>query len=293
MSVGIDIVQISRIQKAMQNPNFADKILTCAEKNQGTHNNIQSTAASFAAKEAFSKALGTGMRGFGFEDISVLHDGLGKPYLQFSPIVESMLRAKGVQSCRLSLSHEKEYAIATVILEHHKSYSHYNSVMHKFDANSDSGVITPQMMSSIIPKRHQDMHKGDCGRLFVLAGSRGLTGAGIMSSKAALRSGAGLITLGCAAGLNSIFECAVAEVMTMPLDDTNGVINCNDMDKIIQKTTMSDCVLAGPGLTANDDIAEIVRQLVNNCTKTLVLDADGINVLGRNINIPFLPKPNI
>ena len=112
MFVGIDIVQISRIQKAMQKQSFANKILTDTEIACNTHNSIQSTAASFAAKEAFSKALGTGMRGFGFGDISVLHNSMGKPYLEFSTKVESLITAKGITGCDVSISHEKEYAVA-------------------------------------------------------------------------------------------------------------------------------------------------------------------------------------
>lgn len=285
MSVGVDIVQIERIRKAMENPHFAEKILTPEEILSGTAENIQSTAASFAAKEAFSKALGTGLRGFGFRDISVLHYQSGKPYLKFSHKVESLLKMAGVSACDLSLSHEKDYAIATVILEYCTELKLYNKAISRFvDCDGDS-IITPVLIENIIPERASDIHKGDCGRLFVLAGSKGLTGAAIMASKAALRCGAGLITLGCPRSLNTVFECSLTEVMTLPLDDKDGVIDCTDSDIIRNRAASSDCTLAGPGLTCCDTVEKITELLTQSCTKTLILDADGINALAKNINI--------
>lgn len=285
MSVGIDIVQTERIRKAMENPRFAEKILTPEEISSGTPQNIQSTAASFAAKEAFSKAVGTGFRGFGFEDISVLHEPSGKPYFRFSERVENMLNAMGVSACDLSLSHEKDYAIATVILECSKEFGLYNKAIRRFEDCEGDNIITPSTIENIITKREESIHKGDCGRLFLLAGSKGLTGAAIMASKAALRCGAGLITLGCPKSLNHIFECCLTEVMTLPLEDEDGVLSINDSHIICDKAKASDCTLAGPGLTCCDAVAKITELLTESCSKTLVLDADSINALAKNINI--------
>jgi NAD(P)H-hydrate epimerase len=146
-------------------------------------------------------------------------------------------------------------------------------------------IISPSLIKKILPKRDAHIHKGDCGRLFVLAGSKGLTGAAIMASKSALRCGAGLITLGCPESLNNIFECSLTEVMTLPLDDDSGVLNCNDINIITARAAASDCTLSGPGLTCSDCTKQITEQLVQSCTKPLVLDADSINALSKNINI--------
>lgn len=285
MSVGIDIVQIERIRKAMENPHFAEKILTPEEICSGTSRSIQSTAASFAAKEAFSKALGTGLRGFGFGDISVLHEPSGKPYLKFSQKLENILSSMGISDCNLSLSHEKDYAIATVILECCREFRLYNKAINRFTDCDMDNIISPSLIENIIPKRQADIHKGDCGRLFLLAGSKGLTGAAIMASKSALRCGAGLITLGCPQSLNHIFECSLTEVMTLPLEDDDGVLNTKNRDIICERAGISDCTLAGPGLTCCDATVEITKSLIQSCTKTLVLDADSINALAKNINI--------
>ena len=285
MSLGIDIVQICRIEKAMQSDKFAAKILTPAEIKAGTHNNTSHTAASFAAKEAFSKAIGTGIRGFGFEDISVMHDDLGKPYFVFSDKLSDILSKKGVTSTELSISHEKDYAVAVVTTNIDNNYRNYEKAVSKFENISTDGVITPDTIGKLSTKREKNMHKGDCGRLFVIAGSIGLTGAAIMCCRSALKSGAGLITLGCAESLNSIFEIAMPEVMTVPLKDIGGVICTKDIKKISDKANASDCVIIGPGLGSSGDVSDIVKAIVTQCEKSVVIDADGINALCTNIDI--------
>lgn len=285
MSLGIDIVQIERIKKAMQSDKFAHKILSPAEIDAGTQKNIMHTAASFAAKEAFSKALGTGFRGFNFDDISVMHDELGKPYFVFSDKVRKIAQKKGIENIELSISHENDYAVAVAAASIDKNYKNYTKAISKFENESCSNAITPQMIQKLVPKREKNIHKGNCGRLFVIAGSKGLTGAAIMSTRAALKSGAGLISLGCAQSLNSIFEIATPEVMTVPLADRDGIITFDDIDKIIKKANESDCVLVGPGLCNNNDIQCIVKTLVTQCQKPIVIDADGINAICANIDV--------
>ncbi len=285
MSIGIDIVQICRIEKAMKSSKFVHKILTPAEIDAGTHNSFMHTSASFAAKEAFSKAMGTGLREFKFDDISVMHDELGKPYFVFSQKLTDMLAKKGITEVEVSISHEKDYAIAVVTTETDKNYKNYIKAISKFESESNSCVITPQIAAKLITKRKKSIHKGDCGRMFILAGSKGLTGAAIMSSRAALKSGAGLISLGCAESLNNIFEIATPEVMTVPLADNDGIITGDNIEQILQRANASDGVLIGPGLGVNNDISDIVKTLITRCLKPLVIDADGINALCMNIDI--------
>lgn len=284
MSVGIDIVKISRLQK-FPIEQFAKKILSDAEQKLASANNLESLAATFAAKEAFSKAIGTGVRGFELKDVSVMRNSLGKPYLVFSPKLQSKLDAMGAMSTDVSLTHEKEYALAVVTIECDAKRKMYETIMHKFDECDTSHVITPDMIRDILPSRKKDVHKGSCGRCFVIAGSLGLTGAAILASKACVRCGAGLVTLGCPSQLNNIFEIANAEVMTLPLKDEHGVLTAQDMPKILDFAAKSDCILFGPGLTQSDAVGDILSNLISEYDKTLVIDADGINVLSKNINV--------
>ena len=106
--IGTDIVKISRIQKAMQQEKFLEKVFTLREL-ETSRQKVESYAAAFAAKEALVKALGTGFRGIQFHDIEILHEENGKPYL--------CLYGKKEEKCHISLSHEKEYAIAMIVWE--------------------------------------------------------------------------------------------------------------------------------------------------------------------------------
>lgn len=280
MSVGIDIVDISRIEK-IDRDRFCNKILSDAELNN-TYK-AENLAGIFAAKEAFSKAMGTGLTGFGFKDISVMHTTLGKPYFTFSKKLEKLMDKKCVTGVELSISHEKTHAVAVVNITSDDKFYLYEKSTDKLK-DAPQNTITPDMIKGILKKRRKDIHKGDCGRLLIIAGSLGLTGAAIMSAVSSLRCGAGLVTLVCPRSLNHIFEVSIPEVMTMPVDDTDGIINKNDLNKIIDKAKKSDCVLIGPGLGAGEDLSYILKNVLLNC-KNIVIDADGINVLSKNIDI--------
>ena len=117
ISVGIDMVEISRIKKSMTNPRFFKVVFSEAE-NEALQEKLtaQSVAARFCAKEAFSKALGTGFRKFGFKDVQVFKDTLGKPYIVLSEKVKPLLD-KSNYEISLSLSHTKYYACAVVVIE--------------------------------------------------------------------------------------------------------------------------------------------------------------------------------
>lgn len=110
--VGCDIIEISRIKKAIGNPAFMEKCFTKQEIDYISERQPQSAAAMFAAKEAYSKALGTGFLDFYFKDIEIFHDKNGKPYIK-------AYNAAAAPDCniQLTVSHCREYAAAFVILE--------------------------------------------------------------------------------------------------------------------------------------------------------------------------------
>lgn len=114
--IGTDIIEVERIEKACQNERFLEKNFTPEEIkyfNQKT-NPYQSIAAVFAAKEAFSKAFGTGFRGFTLKDIEILHNQAGKPYINLYNNIKDLSKDFVIH---LSLSHIKEYATAYVVIE--------------------------------------------------------------------------------------------------------------------------------------------------------------------------------
>jgi holo-[acyl-carrier protein] synthase len=120
--VGTDVVEISRVQKALERwgERFARKILTEPELKRFAAHRLPASylAKRFAAKEAFTKALGTGIRSpAGWQGMWVVNLPSGKPELRFTPALQALLDGKGVTGAHLSLSDEKGVAFATVILE--------------------------------------------------------------------------------------------------------------------------------------------------------------------------------
>lgn len=115
--IGCDIIEIQRIADA--DKRFLDKHFTEAERElfQKKKNAAQTIAANFAAKEAFSKALGTGIRGFSLNEIEVLRDEFGKPYINIYGDAEEMCEKLGITNIFVSLSHSKELAISYVLIE--------------------------------------------------------------------------------------------------------------------------------------------------------------------------------
>ncbi|MEN8076761.1 holo-ACP synthase [Clostridioides difficile] len=123
LGIGTDIIEIDRINKAINNtPMFLEKMFTKRELEELTKNNIrvESIAGNFAVKEAVSKAIGTGMRGFSFKDIEVFRDELGKPVVSVSNKIKELIKSDKYLF-NVSISHNKTTAIAFVVLEDIKS----------------------------------------------------------------------------------------------------------------------------------------------------------------------------
>lgn len=136
----------------------------------------------------------------------------------------------------------------------------------------------------MLPCRPADGHKGTFGHVLVLAGSVGMTGAAALAGEGALRSGAGLVTLGIPASVNPILEVKVTEVMTRPLPEADGHLARAGMERIRRLLEPADVVAVGPGCGRSEDLREIVEMLLRECEKPLVIDADALNVLQ-----PLLP----
>jgi holo-[acyl-carrier protein] synthase len=120
--IGTDMVRVQRLQDSLDRhgDRFARRILADSEWEEyvDSPQKAQFLAKRFAAKEAAAKALGTGFRhGLSLQDIAVGHDGLGKPLLEFNETLSAHLGKQGIGNAHLSLSDEKEYALAFVILE--------------------------------------------------------------------------------------------------------------------------------------------------------------------------------
>ena len=132
----------------------------------------------------------------------------------------------------------------------------------------------------LLPDRIQTGHKGSFGHVLVVAGSRGKTGAAILSSLGCLRAGAGLVSLCVPEKLNVIVESTLLEAMTIPVRGLDGLCFHNhDFVQILDAASGKGCVVVGPGLGQEPSTAQLLNQLLVNLTTPLVVDADGLNLL--------------
>jgi NAD(P)H-hydrate epimerase len=128
-----------------------------------------------------------------------------------------------------------------------------------------------------LPKRRPDAHKGDFGHVFLLAGSRGMIGAGCLAAWGALRGGAGLVTLGCPESLYPIFAAKLTEPMGLPLPETaSGGLSSRGLDQIVEFAYKCQVIAVGPGLGRDPETTELVRLLAARLDHVLVLDADAL-----------------
>jgi NAD(P)H-hydrate epimerase len=153
-------------------------------------------------------------------------------------------------------------------------------------------LLEKKDIRAMLPHRAPTAHKGDCGRAFLLAGSPGMTGAATLCSQAAMRIGAGLVILGIPASLNPIMEVKLTEVMTRLLPENNrGCLHPKALPLIEDLVSWADVVGLGPGLSQDSDTEETVRRLLGTIKKPLVIDADGLNALGRESEFAGMLPP--
>ncbi len=262
MACGIDIIEISRIEEALKKTNgFLEKVFSPGEIAYYIENGKrpQHLAGAFAAKEAYGKYLGTGLSGLDLSELSVMHKLNGQPYMVY--------RGKEL-AVTLSISHNNSTAVAVVCGE---------SALPEYPRLDGA--------RELLPSREKSANKGDFGRIAVIAGSRGMTGAAVMSAYSALRTGSGLVTLATADSERAIAAGFYPEIMTYGLKSENGVIAAVALKDILKLIKNADAVVFGPGLGRSRDLTDILREILKDYRGKLLIDADGLNALAENVDI--------
>lgn len=149
----------------------------------------------------------------------------------------------------------------------------------------ETELITKLEAQELLPVKTPFAHKGDNGKVLIIAGSKGLTGAAVLTACSAMRTGSGLVTLAIPESLNSVLEMKLTEVMTMPLPDTGGKLNKESISRLKEEINKFDVIAIGPGLGRSAEITAIVKWIVENSKAPLVIDSDGINSLEGNIDV--------
>lgn len=139
-------------------------------------------------------------------------------------------------------------------------------------------LIDDDLAQTFLPIRPRDAHKGTCGKILIVAGSRGMTGAASLAAMSAMKVGAGLVTLATPESLNDIYEVKLTEVMTASLDEIKqGIIGGDKaVEKILNLSETVDALLIGPGLGRERETSELVCKIASTVDKPLILDADAI-----------------
>ena len=136
-------------------------------------------------------------------------------------------------------------------------------------------------------RRKADSHKGDYGRILILAGSNRFSGAALLCAASTLRAGAGTVTVGVPASINpALIKNKTSEVMTLPLPETEaGKLSLKAFSKIkhiLKKTTV---LVIGPGLDNDKSTYALIRKIVKTTTLPIVIDADALNALNHHLGI--------
>ncbi len=145
---------------------------------------------------------------------------------------------------------------------------------------------TEQYVRDRLPIRKGNTHKSNYGKLLLLCGSRGFTGAAALAARAALRSGAGLVSVGVPESVYPIVAAKLDEAMVFPLpDDGTGRLSIEAIEPVLERLSTCTACLIGPGLGRSPAIEELVCTVVSASRVPLVIDADGINALSRHMDI--------
>lgn len=319
IGTGIDIVEVSRIEKSAASDAFCRRVYTGAELSYAGGRGKQraaSLAARWAGKEALLKSLGTGLTGaMAPTDIEILPDEKGAPVVTLTGAVQEQAKRLGVAEIKITLSHGRDNAVAECVLwgeevspaEEEKILGNITDSGRGWGAFCPAGTpVTSDLAAGLLNERPINCHKGSVGRVLVVAGSFGYTGAAYLASLAALRTGAGLVTLAAGKSIAPILAVKCTEVMPKPVAESAecaGALGMKAYDEIMSLAETADTVLIGPGLGRHGDTCALVQGLVvalgAEKRLQLIIDADGLyalrgmsGLLKKCINPPVLtPHP--
>jgi ADP-dependent NAD(P)H-hydrate dehydratase / NAD(P)H-hydrate epimerase len=141
-------------------------------------------------------------------------------------------------------------------------------------------LLTHDGAKASLPVRNPSSHKGTYGHAGIIAGSVGKTGAAAMAAMAALRVGAGLVTVAVPSSVNDTLEAKLLEAMTMPMPETKArTLARSSLDRLLTFARSRTAIAIGPGLTTHPETVELIQELVKRIDKPCVLDADALNAL--------------
>ncbi len=271
IGIGTDIVEISRIEKLIEKETAVKRLLTDKEQELflSQPKKAQWMAGRFAAKEAASKALKAGIARCAPNEVEILYDENGAPTLEFLGKAKDLLNCSYYKA-HISITHDGGLAQAFVVLEETEKQAEIR------DEESAKEI------ASLLPERDENAHKGDMGKVAVLAGSKRFSGAGFLCTQGALKGGAGLVTW-C---LNYKPVATPAEAMTYRLE------NRHPFRALAEFAKGMDAMVIGPGLGV-DFAQRTAEKLINKLTCSVILDADMLTAISQSEVSLMLPEDTV
>ncbi len=145
--------------------------------------------------------------------------------------------------------------------------------------------LNHEQVLAYLPDRDIKAHKGDFGKVLLLCGSEGYTGAAALAAMGALRCGAGLVYLGVPRSIYAIEAVKLTEPIVFPLPEENGMLSSLALPKVLSMLNGMAAVLIGPGLGQSEGTRAVIRTVLEEAKCPVVLDADGINGICRHMDI--------
>ncbi len=167
------------------------------------------------------------------------------------------------------------------------------------ESNLKRSLITRKWCEERLPRRLRDTHKGNYGKVVIIGGSQGMTGAAVLAARGALRAGAGLVYLGLPASLQALAEMKATEVITFGLPETpEATLSKDAYERIVELVPGSSVIAVGPGMGRHSDSIPLLRKVISNTRVPVVVDADGLNALAEDmdmldsIRVPLILTPH-
>lgn len=148
-------------------------------------------------------------------------------------------------------------------------------------------LITPELVAELLPIRPPDGHKGDFGKVLLVAGSTGLTGAAVLAGQACARAGSGLVKIACPRTVQPVIASHLVEVMSHPLPDVakKGALAVRSLGEIRALLREHDAMVLGPGVGRHRETFDLVRRLLDHLATPTIIDADGLNALAEHLDL--------
>jgi ADP-dependent NAD(P)H-hydrate dehydratase / NAD(P)H-hydrate epimerase len=253
--VGVDVTVVDRIAGALRrNPRFAQRIYTDAEQRYAAAK-PERWASRWAAKEAVKKLYGSmGERMPAYKDIEVVRrrGGARQVHVRGEPT-----------DIALSLTHDGGLAIAVAVSRTPRRHA----------------ALPDVPLDLLLAARPDDGHKGTFGRVVVVAGSRGFTGAPRLCAMGAARGGAGLVEVCVPDTIHSIVAAGCLEVMPTALPDAGtGTLRAEGIAALRERLRGADALVIGPGLGRAPDTVPALLEILSNLPCPAVVDADALNI---------------